>query len=558
MQRISYVHHNRILIGMKKLIFLAIAFCALLACSSELDDVKKEIKDLEQEALELQRRQDSIDNAIKKQHDDNEDTQNKINQTENGMHNASLLSMEFLYSDNPFQMVDNAKCEISEDGIVECWIPNIMDSKVLIPRFHYVGNDLRIEGKSAVSGETAFDFKKPLTLTVYSESTQKSYVVYVHSYTGIPMLWIDIANRAEVLSYVSYRAKLKLVEGSKTRAAGDVIEENIKIKAVGELERVSSKADGSSQMGKYDYTIVFDRVVNLLDEPMNNDFSLIANSEDRSLLRTQTALYMSQLSNLHFTPHFHYVELMLNQRYFGTYMLGDYIDYSAARTDVGLAGYIIKIDSSPSSMNFKTDNIEQPISILSPTVIYGDESFTYISDFVNAAEGALFGPDFKDADNGWQKYLDMDSFVDWYLINEIARNELGAFQADCYMNMKKNGKLRMGPVWKISRAFGYDGTSTSGFVVKNAKWFDRLFQDPAFVSRVKERFAFFYSQKDAVIQEISANAEYISSSVQENANKWQVFGANADVKSSFTREVESIKDWLERRMKWMNDEMSNL
>ena len=93
----------------------------------------------------------------------------------------------------------------------------------------------------------------------------------------------------------------------------------------------------------------------------------------------------------------------------------------------------------------------------------------YIINYVREAENALFSSNFTDENYGWQKYLDINSFADWYLINEIAKNTNGAFKLNCIMNLKRGGKLKMGPLWDFEEAFGNTSKSTSaeGFVIKN-------------------------------------------------------------------------------------------
>ena len=51
-----------------------------------------------------------------------------------------------------------------------------------------------------------------------------------------------------------------------------------------------------------------------------------------------------------------------------------------------------------------------------------DPRFIYIRDHINAFETALFGNDFADPVNGYASFIDVDSFIDWFLINEISKN----------------------------------------------------------------------------------------------------------------------------------------
>ena len=545
---------------MKKYLFSVIALCGLLACSSEIDDLKKEIANLEEQSQRLKHTQDSLQNANNQTQKEIDNTQGQIDQALQDINKVSLSYFEFLHADNPYQLVEDVKCEIAGDSVV-CWVPNIMPNKVLIPQFSYQGKSLTIGGKAVESGVTSIDFGKPQKLTVTSDILSKDYTIYVYSYTGLPMVWLTTNKREDITeSDVVYEAKLKIVENARTRGAGDVIEANARLKAIGPLSWVASKLDGSSQMGKNDYRFTITTAYSVLDDPMNTTWELLSNAKDATMLHTQAGFHLGRISNLYFTPHFHFADLMLNERYFGTYLLGESIDYTKNRTGVESNGFIVKIDASYGRTYFRTENLEQPVTIVSPTVFSGDEDYEFISNYVRSAESALFGSNFKDETIGWQKYLDMDSFVDWYLINEIAKNQDGGFRAECYMNMKRDGKLRMGPLWKMERSFGYGDSSTSDFVVKNVKWYDRLFQDPTFVAKVKERFKYFYSHKNDLLKEIDADVNYLRNAIPENNNKWEVFGGSSadDVRKQHQREVTAMKSWIEKRLDWLNEEINKL
>lgn len=545
---------------MRKCLFSVIALCCLFACSSEIDDLKKDIADLEEQARLLQKQQDSIKKVNDETQQNIDKTQDEIDKTLWDINKVSLAYFEFLHEDNPFQVVEDTRCEIAGDSIV-CWVSNIMPNKVLIPRFSYEGKSLTIDGKPAESGVTSFDFGKPLKLTISSDLRTKDYEVYVYSYTGLPVVWLTTAKMENIsVSEKIYQGTVKIVENARTRKPGDVIEDNVKVKAVGPVSWVESKNDGSDQLGKNAYRFTLNTVKPVLDGPTCADWELLSNAIDPTLLHTQAGFHFGKISNLHFTPTFHFADLMLNERYYGTYLLGDVIDYTRERTDVGIDGYIVKIDASAAKANFKTAHIEQPVSVVYPSVTSGDDEYRNISNILKTADAALFSSNFTDADEGWQKYLDMDSFVDWYLINEIAKNEEGAFSADCYMNMKRDGKLRMGPLWKMEKSFGYDESSTSGFLIKEAKWFDRLFQDPAFVAKVKERFTHFYNHKNDILKEIDADAYYLRNAIPENNNKWEVFEAYtlSELNRQYKNEVTAMKSWLEKRLDWLNEEFSKM
>lgn len=476
----------------------------------------------------------------------------KINQT-----NPRLLHMEFLASENPLQLVEDAECEIIGDSAVECRVLNVMSSKTLIPRFRFTGDYVTIGGQEAISSKTAFDFSSVRVLVVHSGDKTKEYTVTVSAYTGLPTLWAETNSRSMNESNLYYKATVSLVDNVNTGGKGGLAETAGRIMSPGPLRWYEKTIDwsGGTEWGKNDYRLNFSSAVSLLNMPSHTDWRLVSNVYDITMLHNQTAFFMSKISNLGYTPRFHYVDLMFNGRYSGAYLLGESLDAASSRVDVGDDGYILSISSVTSGSAFTTPYLEQPVSILSPS-FQTVPVVNYISGYVREAEEILFSSYFRNETSGWQKYMDMDSFVDWYLINEIAKNPKGAFWSNCIMNLKRGDKLKMGPIWDFETAFGDGGKSSySGFLIKNVSWFSRLFQDQAFVAKVKERFDYFYSHQTDIINNINENAQSLKYAIQEDDTKWDTFesykSSGADTWVLYQGQVSSMKSWLTERMEWL-------
>ena len=471
-----------------------------------------------------------------------------------------LIHMEFLASENPLQLVENAECEIIGDSVVECRVLNVMSAKTLIPRFRFTGDYVTIGGKEAISSKTVFDFSSEQILVVYAGEETKKYTVTVSAYTGLPTLWAETTARTLDESNHYYKAAIRLVDNVSTSGYGGLAETSGRIMAQGALRYYTKKSDwsGETEWGKNDYRMSFNNAVSLLNMPSHTDWMLVPNVYDITMLHNQTAFAMSKMSKLDYTPRFHYVDLMFNGRYSGTYMLGEHLSVGSSRVNVGDDGYILSIGSNLSGSMFTTSFLEKPVTILSPSSQSAAVA-DYITTVVRDAEDALFSLNFKDESTGWQKYMDINSFVDWYLINEIAKNEKGAFWSNCIMNYRRGGKLKMGPVWDFETAFGNAGkTGYAGFVIKNVNWYARLFLDPAFVSKVKERFDYFYYHQTEILNSINENAQYLRYAVQEDNTKWDTFEA---YKSSgietwvlYQGQVSSMKSWLIERMNWLKEQ----
>lgn len=465
-----------------------------------------------------------------------------------------LMSMDFCAGDNPMQIVEDTRCEITGDSIVECWIRNLVSDKHLIARFCIEGSKVTIDGNSAVSGQTVCDYGKPVRLTVMSQGKSKTYKVYVHSFTGLPVVWVETDGRVGVTSKEEYRhADFRLVEDT-----GEGVKE----------ETVSIRGRGNTtwDMPKKSYSLKFPENVSLLGEHSGKSWVLLANYADKTMLRQKTAFAMGQMSLLDYTPRSRFVELMLNGSYDGTYLLCEKVTTGCHRVAVGDDGFLLEIDARAGDGNvtIMTPHLEQPICIKKPEgIAMGDADYNYIHDYMLRTEEALFSDEFTDKTRGWQAYMDMDSFADWYLINEIARNTDACLYTSCFMHLARGGKLKMGPLWDFDIAFGNadyaDAFQVEGFRIREATWFDRLFQDPAFVRRARERFDYFYSHKTDIFNEINQYAHYLRYAVEENDSRWHTLYTytwpNYNVWGSYKNEVQYMKEWLNARFEWLKHEL---
>ncbi len=265
--------------------------------------------------------------------------------------------------------------------------------------------------------------------------------------------------------------------------------------------------------------------------------------------------------NLEWTPRTRFVEVFLNEVYQGSYQLTEHVKVSTQRVNVTSNGYLIEVDQlgrmEPSDVYFQTARVL--FNIKAPDVVLNDEKYAYIKDYVTTAEAVLYGNNFAHPTEGYSKYLDVDSFIDWFLINEIAKNNDAIFYSSCFMNLAPGGKLKMGPIWDFDIGFGNvnygTGSNHEGFHVKNARWIVRLFQDPSFVEKVKARYDYFYANKYQIIESINRGADNLKWSVIENNQKWKTLYSytwpNYAIWGSYDNEIIYMKNWLSLRMDWL-------
>lgn len=129
------------------------------------------------------------------------------------------------------------------------------------------------------------------------------------------------------------------------------------------------------------------------------------------------------------------------------------------------------------------------------------EQKDYIKNYLTEFEGVLAGPNFADPVNGYAKYIDVDSFIDFLILVEFAKNS-DSLKTSTYLYKDKNGKVNMGPVWDYDLAYGnmaywggadifgwqYQWSTSPSDYRKIPFWWKRLMQDPAFKQRFQNRW----------------------------------------------------------------------
>lgn len=469
-----------------------------------------------------------------------------------------ITSFVFEAARNPLLLLTDVVATINEDGTISARIPYLLPDKKLIPTI--VLNNEQTQIKTPATMED-LNFSSPVKISIENEAGKtKEYEVSVYAFTGLPVMYIHTENSVEITSKDEYvNAHIKIVEDINTRS-GETFESEVKIKGRG---------NSTWSLPKKPYALKFDKKTSLLGEPKDKSWVLLANYADKTNLRNETSFLLGRMSNLAWTPRTHFVELFLNEVYCGTYQLCEKIKIAESRVNVTDDGYLMEIDQpdriDPEDASFKTSIIN--VCVKDPDIEINGERHKWISDYVNKAEQTLLGSNFLDENEGYAKYFDKESFADWYLINEITKNNDAVFFSSCYMNIIPGGKLKMGPLWDYDIALGnvnYNGNeSYEGFLIKNkVTWFSRMFKDPSFVALVKERFAYFKSRKNDIMIDINENASYLKYSVVENNAKWntlyQYTWPNYAICGSYDNEVQYLKQWLNQRFEWLEKAFAEL
>lgn len=335
--------------------------------------------------------------------------------------------------------------------------------------------------------------------------------------------------------------------------------------------------------------------VSLLGLPAENDWVLYAPYTDKSLMRNVLAYHMSNQIG-RYASRTRFCELVLNGDYRGVYVLMEKIKRDKNRVNISkleptdnsgdkvTGGYIFKIDKPDGAKNDGWNSPHLPLPGSWQRIYYQyhypdqDEITSlqkaFIQAYVTAFEDLMATAQYADPVTGYPRYLDLDSFVDYFILSELPKN-IDAYRLSAFMQKdrdSKNGKLVMGPIWDYNLAFGnvdyYSGALLWGWQVDfeaqediwlNPFWWKKLVADTAFANRIHCRWHQLRQEILTVPRLhsfIDSLVVYLDESQQRNFQRWPILGVyvwpNAFIGKTFKEEVNYLKNWLKNRMAWMD------
>lgn len=314
----------------------------------------------------------------------------------------------------------------------------------------------------------------------------------------------------------------------------------------------------------------------LLGIPSSRHWVLIANHSDKTLLRNALAMELAERVGMTWTPHTASVEVFLNGRYEGVYLLSENIRVDEDRVNIDelseedvsaetiTGGYLLEVDFRKDGYTMITAIDELPIVFQDPEEPTTEQE-AYIKDYINEFESVLHSGTFADPVSGYAAYIDTDSFIRWYFVNEIFRNIDSNMWSSCWMYKPRDGKLHMGPVWDFDLAAGNanyeDAFNPEGWWVREAPWFSRLFEDPVFANRAREIWDEINTdQLPEFLASIHARAASMQQSQLNNFQRWPILETyvwpNYEIPGTYAGEIAYLDEFLRTRIDWIDSQLN--
>ena len=337
-----------------------------------------------------------------------------------------------------------------------------------------------------------------------------------------------------------------------------------------------------------------DSNVTLLGMPSENDWILYAPFDDKSLIRN---VITYQLSNDmgDYAVRTRMCELVLNGDYRGVYVMEEKIKRDSARVNINklkpqdttgnavTGGYIFEVDRAGNpgydswySNYFSCNTSTSPIALAyvypKPADINGPQK-QYIANYLDSFEYALTNLPLNDTVHGYRHFIDVPSFIDFMLQQELGHNVDG-YRLSSFCYKKKNGKLFGGPIWDFNEAYGnanyYLGYEYNSYEwdfpcpfsdpYLNPFWWKKFTTDTAYMDELRCRYtnlryqgafdtAHMYHLIDSLVNllQVPQTRHY---------KRWPIMGVyiwpNAYVSTSYDDEITTLKKWLNKRTNWLD------
>ncbi len=329
-------------------------------------------------------------------------------------------------------------------------------------------------------------------------------------------------------------------------------------------------------MPKKPYRLNLDSKASLLGMTSDSNWILLANYDDKSMLRNDVSFEMSTLFGMFWTPSSAFVEVYLNGAYQGVYELTEKVEVSKARLNIGsiddtdndganlTGGYLAEIDHYDADDDYTlTSFLQLPIGLDDPSSPTTTQQ-TYFSQNFYAAEASMYGSNSTDPALGWRSHWDEASLVNWFLIEELAGNvDADDWSSDYFYKPRSDPKFYRGPVWDMDVTFGntnYAAIASPSipWVSQQAVWYLQLMKDPVFVAAVKARWKVMRAQMLTMPAYIDQRAASLTLAAQNDHNRWTTFGEkvfpNPQAAGSYQGETDLLKSWLTQRIAYMDSQ----
>jgi len=509
-----------------------------------------------------------------------------------GTEPEQFSSFQLGTEENP-QLPFNLVCNVTEPGKVIGLFPDGTDLTGVVPTFRYDSGTVSCQGTPVVSGVTALDLSSPreLELTEENGAVHKVTVEVQTLYTGLPAVSLTTEDMQPILSKTETVPCTLTVSGGDPNCCPYAVKEPLTVTA-----QIRGRGNTSWSAEKKGYSFNLDEPAGLLDLPSARKWALVSNYEDKSLLRNVIGEYLSGQVGMESRLEVRPVDLWYNGLYWGTYNLCERISIHPARVDIteqdsveGLkpeeVAYLFEFDGHVEENNGKRRALWEKIGYYVNYDPYADEVFFQFNigkkwltikqpeysqltaEMADYAYEEVYYACLSLKKANWEainSYLDVRSFVKWYIVEEFMNNTDSSMHSSVFMYKDAGGKFTLGPTWDFDRSSGNcdywnPGDEVDSLYTSGAGWFKYLFQCQEAREMLKEEWNAFYEKIADIGEVVDRQAAMLSVSQQYNFERWNILyrhvGANPRQvveAHSYPEQVKILREFVIQKREKMN------
>jgi len=328
--------------------------------------------------------------------------------------------------------------------------PYYFDKTKLIARFTVTPqNKVYVGQEEQISGESINNFTEEVNYRIKSPFGENNFKIRIQN-TGLPIIIINTPGAKQIDSKTEWisNTEIKIILPDGTIDYED--------------KQLQIRGRGNSTWGfpKKPFALKLSKKSKILDMPKHKRWILLANWLDRTLLRNEFSFEISRNTDLAWTPRGKFVEVILNGKHIGNYYICEQIKVDKNRVNIRemlntdiedstkTGGYLVELDRNyDEKFKFRSVYKNFPYMFKEPDdEVLQLEQFEYFKNYINTLETLLYSNNWLE-NREYSQYMDLYSFADWRIVNELTMNWEPNHPKSTYLYKDVKGKLTAGPVW---------------------------------------------------------------------------------------------------------------
>ena len=347
-----------------------------------------------------------------------------------------------------------------KDDLYYAFLPSYTDVGRIRMSIHG-GGKVNINGTDIVDGDylDKFETNQEYSIVLYSPKNKITEQANIQFLVSANLPAVYITTKSGSMEYINSE------KGNKESGFITITSENGKEVYSDKMDKLGGRGNTSWEVPKKSYSLETHSNAGLLGMKDAKKWILIANFYDGAIIRNKIGFQLADRTGLLYTPDSRFIDLYINEQYWGLYQLTERIEVNGNRIAIN-DGYLMEVDY-PERAIYEKNVIYlengQPIVIHNPKKIT-ESQYLFLDSWYEEMLAALYAEDYVNPDTGKGifEYPDKESFARMYLIEEIFEDlDMGVTSHYMYKGKEDESLLFDGPVWDL------DNTMGRGFDLRN-------------------------------------------------------------------------------------------